>query len=53
MWIAIILVVLNIIIVLCILYVVGCSDSSPKFQIQDDEYNINQDELTDEDKDNL
>ena len=38
---------------LCIIYLVGCSDSSPKFQIQDDEDKTNQDALTDEDKDNL
>lgn len=38
MWTIILLVGLNIIVILIILYVVGCSDSSPKFQIPNNEH---------------
>lgn len=41
MWIIILLVTVNILIILFIIYVVGCSDSVPKFQIPNDEVSIN------------
>lgn len=41
MWIIILLVTVNILIILFMIYVVGCSDSVPKFQIPNDEVSIN------------
>ncbi len=53
MWIIFLLVGVNIIIILSIIYVVGCSDYSPKFQISDNEYKINRTKLTDEENSNM
>lgn len=53
MWIIILLAGLNIIIILSIIYVVGCSDTSPKFQIPDNEHIINHTKLTDEERPNM
>lgn len=47
MWIAILLIAANIIIILSIIYVVGCADSASKFQIPNFEHEDTQTELVD------
>ena len=47
MWITILLVAVNIIVILFIIYVVGCADSASKFQIPNFEHEDNQTELVD------